>query len=181
MFVFGHAGLSVLGYHLLGAGRTNASCLTRPFQLAAVVFFALLPDLVDKPLTLWALHDAISTRWFGHTLGFSLLVCTTAYFFLPSLKNWVWACPGHLLLDGMWRSPHTLLFPLLGWEMDPGTDPNISFWELLTGNIRRLLTEPDTAIPELAGLLILSVAVAHVGLWYWSQGRAPQSLARPHR
>ncbi|MGQ9857282.1 MAG: metal-dependent hydrolase [Thermodesulfobacteriota bacterium] len=172
MFVFGHAGLSLMFYHLLGRGGTNHSPLARPSQVGAVIFFALLPDLLDKPVTLWLLQDATSTRWLGHSLVFSVSVCAAVHFLWPSLRRWVWACPGHLLLDAMWRSPHTLMFPLLGWEMDPGTDPNISFWDLITGNLSRLLTEPQNSIPEIAGLVFLTAVLARLGLWYLAQPRS---------
>lgn len=147
-------------------------------QMAAILFFSILPDLLDKPLTLWFCEGALSTRWVGHTMAFSLLVCAAVYFLVPSLKTWVWACPGHLLLDSMWRSPRTLLFPLLGWEMDPGSDPRISFWDFLSSSIHRVLSEPELVLPELLGLLVLLMALIRLKGVFLGRSRVAQSFPR---
>ncbi len=178
MFIFGHAGLTLMGYQLWER-KSKGSYTTSAPQLAAILFFSLLPDLLDKPLTLWWLQGAVSTRWLGHTLAFSLLVCGAVYLFIPTLKKSVWACPGHLLLDGMWRSPHTLLFPMLGWEMDPGSDPGISFWEFITSSIHRLLGEPELVLPELLGLLVLLLGFTRLGVSFLGRGRLAQGVPKP--
>jgi hypothetical protein len=177
MFIFGHAGLTLMGYQVLWRKRAGSPPIGMP-QLTAILFFSLLPDLLDKPLTLWFFQEAVSTRWVGHTMAFSLMVCAAVYFFIPSLKKWVWACPGHLLLDGMWRSPHTLFFPILGWEMDPGSDPRISFWEFLTSSIHRVVSEPELVLPELLGLLVLLLALFRLKAFFPGRARVAQSLPR---
>jgi hypothetical protein len=178
VFIFGHAGLTLMGYQLFNRGRTSSSPLGAS-QLGALVLFALLPDILDKPLTLWFVPEAVSTRWLGHTMAFSVLVCSAAHLFAPSLKNLAWACPGHLLLDGMWRSPHTLFFPLLGWEMDPGSDPSVSLWDLLASSISRLLHEPGLIFPELLGLMVLLLALLRLCWTHMGRARVPQGLHRP--
>lgn len=179
MFIFGHAGLTLMGYQILWRRKAGSHSLG-PSQLAAILFFSLLPDLLDKPLTLLFFQGAVSTRWLGHTLGFSILVCGAVYLLIPSLKKWVWACPGHLLLDSMWMSPRTLLFPLLGWEMDPGSDPGISFWDFLTSCIHRVLSEPELVLPELLGLLILSWTLIRLKAAFLGRGRVlPESSPAP--
>lgn len=177
MFIFGHAGLSLMGYQVLWRKKTGSYTMGTA-QVAAILFFSLLPDLLDKPLTLWFFQEAVSTRWLGHTMAFSLLVCAAVYLFVPSQKKWVWACPGHLLLDRMWESPHTLLFPLLGWEMDPGSDPKISFWEFLTSSMHRLLSEPELVLPELLGLLVLLLALIRLKALFPGRDRVAQGLPR---
>lgn len=177
MFIFAHAGLTLMGYQILGRKIKQMRALAPP-QMAAVLFFSLLPDLLDKPLTFWFIQEAVSSRWLGHTMAFSLLVCAVVYFLCPSLKTWVWACPGHLLLDSMWRYPHTLLFPLLGWEMDPGSDPRISFWDFLASSIHRILSEPELVLPELLGLVFLLMALVRLKTFFPGRGRVAQSLSR---
>ncbi len=177
MFIFGHAGLTLMGYQILGRKNSGLYPARLP-QLGAVLFFSLLPDLLDKPLTMWLVQGAVSTRWLGHTLAFSILVCLAVYLLIPSWKKYVWSCPGHLLLDGMWRSPHTLFFPVLGWEMDPGSNPETSFWELIASSIHRVMSEPELILPELLGLLVLSWALGRMGITFRDRARVVQDLPR---
>lgn len=160
MFVFAHAGISLFVYHGTSLIRANGSPFENSARILAVAFFALLPDLVDKPLTLWIVPHPVSTRWVAHTLLFSLITCSLVYRFLPALRDWVWACPGHLVLDSMWESPHTLFFPFLGLKWDSGSEPPFSIFELLMGSLNRLLVDPEMAIWELTGLVVLIFAFA---------------------
>lgn len=171
LFVFGHVGLSFLGYHLWGFSRGGGAFPKGPGAYVLLAFFSLLPDIVDKPLALWVVPELDTTRWMGHTLAFSALVCAIVWRFLPDLLIFSLACPGHLLLDSMWRSPHTLLFPLLGFKWDPGTDPNISLWELLGGNLRRIFSEPHLALPEIIGLAVILVIGARLSWLALARGR----------
>lgn len=86
--------------------------------LAAVVFCALLPDLVDKPIFYLALVPTETGRVWGHTLIFSLLWCLACRRWIKPLWPWALATPGHLVLDAMWERPHTLFWPLLGNHFD---------------------------------------------------------------
>lgn len=60
-------------------------------------------------------------RLFGHSLLFSLVLCSVAYFILPGLWPWALAVPVHLAMDGMWIYPKTLLWPTAGldWDTSP--------------------------------------------------------------
>ncbi|MFL5420199.1 MAG: metal-dependent hydrolase [Myxococcales bacterium] len=120
MFVFGHAGI----------GTAIASpCVPRDGRTLRFLFLGtLLPDLVDKPLY-YALSFATgrtsadlglisSTRTFGHTLLFCLLL----YLFLPR-RDGVPLAAGmitHLFLDEM-GDVFTLFFPQPG-PPRPGPD-----------------------------------------------------------
>ena len=61
-----------------------------------------------------------------------------------------------LLGKGIWNILRTLLFPLLGWRMDPGFSQDLSFWELLRWNIYLYSSHWGLLIPELAGLAYLA-------------------------
>ncbi|NYZ75121.1 hypothetical protein H0O03_02560, partial [Candidatus Micrarchaeota archaeon] len=91
------------------------------FPLVATAFFALLPDLVDKPLFLLGL--APSSRFIAHTIFFGLVVAAILLMVLPKqtrlpiaaaalLGSW-----SHLLLDV--NGPLPLFFPLLSYVFPP--------------------------------------------------------------
>jgi hypothetical protein len=110
MFFFGHVGCTVAGVRAVDPEA----------DLRAPVLFALLPDLLDKPMALLLPHIVHgNTRNFGHSLAGAALVFALIYvarrrFCQPLL---LWACyAGHLLLDRMWLEPGPtiLLWPYLG-------------------------------------------------------------------
>ena len=75
---------------------------------------ALLPDLVDKPLTLTLMSGAGTSQGPGHTLlGQALLTAVTAQV-KPALLPYALISNSHLLADQMWKYPRTLLFPFSG-------------------------------------------------------------------
>lgn len=87
-----------------------------------VLLGSVLPDIIDKPIYL-ALHllgnNTISSKLFGHTLGFSALVIIFGYIYSKINHNKNLFILGicsliHLILDGMWEIPSTLLYPLYG-------------------------------------------------------------------
>lgn len=86
---------------------------------------ALAPDLVDVPLAmvLGFPHDA--HRLWGHTLaaaGLVMAVVLLARRRGRPRKPWMALSVGvflHLLLDGMWALPETLLWPFLGVAFTP--------------------------------------------------------------
>lgn len=110
MLVFGHVGFTIAGVR---AVEPDA-------DLRAPAFFAVLPDLLDKPAAFLLPHLVHgNTRNFGHSLAGAALVLAVIYtirrrFCQPLL---LWACyAGHFLLDRMWLEPGPtiLLWPYLG-------------------------------------------------------------------
>ncbi len=156
MFLFGHAGLTLLGKGTWNCLRKKEALWNRPREVVLVIAFSLLPDLVDKPLSLWLWPDPPSTRLIGHALAFWIIFWGGLQTFAPRIARWTWVPLLHLFLDQMWQSPHTLLFPLLGWQMDPGFSQELSFWELLRWNIYLYSSHWGLLIPELAGLAYLA-------------------------
>ncbi len=131
MYIFGHSGLT------LAAARA----LDREADPRWAVLLALAPDLIDKPVRL-LLPSLVnhSTRGFGHTLLFSLVVLAAllAWKRRPKPALVLWACyAGHFLCDSMWRedNPVILLWPLLGDFPRPVRGPFLSgimLWVVVT-------------------------------------------------
>ncbi|MFQ6012490.1 MAG: metal-dependent hydrolase [Thermoplasmata archaeon] len=126
MFLLGHLGLTLA--LVVGARRRFVDLRVDYRVLLAA---ALLPDLIDKPLSL---AFGIGGRSYGHTLLFA--VTLTGLFLLA--RSWpVIRRPGtigaaallplaigtwtHLLLDRMWALPEILFWPFLGFAfpVDP--------------------------------------------------------------
>jgi len=103
---------------MLGAGFAARPRVLEMAILVQIVFWSILPDLLDKPIFLLGLAPAMTGRLWGHTLLASTLCCLLCRFRLPSAWPWVLAMPGHLVLDGLWRRPHTLFWPFLGQRFD---------------------------------------------------------------
>jgi hypothetical protein len=75
---------------------------------------ALLPDLIDKPLTLTLMSSSGTSQGPGHTLlGQALLTAATARLRAEWLP-YALISSSHLLADQMWKYPRTLLFPFSG-------------------------------------------------------------------
>lgn len=75
---------------------------------------ALLPDLIDKPLTLTLMSSSGTSQGPGHTLlGQALFTAATARF-RPEWLPYALISSSHLLADQMWKYPRTLLFPFSG-------------------------------------------------------------------
>jgi len=169
MFIGGHVGLSV--GMLVGWRRfTGASA---HFRLIPLAVFALLPDLLDKPLGLIYM-DLGTRRLAAHSLLFSAHIVLSVRRFLPRFALYAWFTPLHLFLDSMWNYPHTLLFPFLGLRFDPDLIfPSFASW--LDMVFWRVLHSPETLVPEIAGTLVLA-------LHFWrraERGHPPAGHAPP--
>lgn len=75
---------------------------------------ALLPDLIDKPLTLTVMSGSGTSQGPSHTLlGQALLTAATVRL-KPQWLPYALVANTHLLADQMWKYPRTLLFPIAG-------------------------------------------------------------------
>jgi inner membrane protein len=136
--------------------------LTRNIDVRWLMVGALLPDIMDKPLSL--LHFG-SGRSIAHTLLF-LLVFVTAGLFLFLWRKWktvLVLAAGiftHLILDSMWKEPNTLFWPFRGAHFSAGNPSAwISLWEkLITQN-------PAVYTGEIIGFVI----VIWFGWWLWKR------------
>jgi inner membrane protein len=131
--------------------------LVKQIDVRVLLIGSLLPDIVDKPVGLYLFRDTFGNgRIFCHTLLF-LLVITIAGVYMYRRRDKVWLLVlsfgtlAHLILDQMWLTPRTLLWPLYGIRFE---SEDVSEWyhNLLHG----LLVNPGTYVPELVGGVILA-------------------------
>jgi len=119
-----------------------------------VLLGSLLPDIIDKPLWLFAAsHISPSGRGYAHTLLFNLALFICGLILIRYRKSWlliISLCSFmHLIFDQLWNSPVVLLWPLLGQfprQETAGWLPNI---------IQALFSYPSVYIPEIIGLVIV--------------------------
>ena len=134
-----------------GEDAPRRSSIADAIDYRLVALGALLPDLIDKPLS-WFLIDNGHT--FGHTLLFALTILLPGLYLLvsrnePRLLAVGVAVLSHLAGDPVTHAPGTLLWPLLGTSFAQVT---------LLGTRATIITE--TA----AGLILLCAA-------YWQHRR----------
>jgi inner membrane protein len=117
---------------------------------------SMLPDIVDKPIGLYLFRDTFSTgRLFCHTLLFLILITIAgAYLYKVRGRFWLLVLAFgtfiHLILDQMWLSSRTFLWPFLGFAFER---EDITDW---TGKmLRALYTDPSVYLPEFIGAVIL--------------------------
>src|SRR5437667_9747984 len=106
MFLLGHLGIG-LGLAWLLSWKSP----TR-IDYRWVLFGAMLPDLIDKPLGFLA---GLDSRLWAHT--FLFLFAILALSFVPSLRGLRpvgFGVATHLLLDLIWNQPPSVLYPAYG-------------------------------------------------------------------
>lgn len=129
----------MLLYHVAGALLLFRYIFRDPkVDVRFLVLGALLPNLIDKPLgTIFAPDFFGADRLVGHSLLFAtlLMVVTLLATRRGRRRRALMAVAIgsflHLVLDGMWTSTETFLWPLFGTNFEPGMQP---FWsaELFT-------------------------------------------------
>jgi hypothetical protein len=147
------------------------------YRVAALA--ALLPDLIDKPLSLLVFTDSKSSQGLAHTLLVHLLV--SLIIFVWWRKGFVYALAfnAHLLADRIWRYPRTLFFPFLGWQFEPWRFMGSP--EAMLDAYAEVVTYPLIIALESIGLVILAWLVVTYHLYRWENllaflvsGRLPQ-------
>lgn len=196
MLLFAHTGIT-LGTALTGSqflpptnnpplvapmpnrlNRFLLSSLQRLSRIADIRFLLLgsiLPDIIDKPLGLWALKDLIgSGRAFAHTLLFLLIIALAGWLIYRRRKStWLlvisFGVVIHLVLDSMWKTPQTLFWPLYGIQLPK---EQIVFLPWITGMLNGLIADPMELILEILGFLILLWS----GYVIWRSGKMARFL-----
>jgi hypothetical protein len=147
------------------------------YRVAALA--ALLPDLIDKPLSLLVFTDSKSSQGLAHTLLVHLLI--SLIIFVWWRKGFVYALAfnAHLLADRIWRYPRTLFFPFLGWQFEPWRFMGSP--EAMLDAYAEVVTYPLIIALESIGLVILAWLVVTYHLYRWENllaflvsGRLPQ-------
>jgi hypothetical protein len=132
---------------------------------------SLLPDLIDKPLSLSVLANSGTSQGMAHTLlgqiALTWLVARTRPQWLP----YALVSNSHLLADQMWKYPRTLFFPFSG---------QLDSWKFMgtpaamLDAYAEILTRPAILAVEAVGLGLLAW-MAHRGGLY-RKGRLKQFL-----
>ena len=123
--------------------------LAEQIDYRLVMFGALLPDLIDKPLG-WVLfrdHFDANGHLYGHTGLFALMLLLPGIYLVarrndPRLLSIAVAVISHFVVDPVNHSPGTLFWPLLGTDF-----PEVTF-----------LGDTLTRLSEAAGGLIMAFA-----------------------
>ncbi len=142
---------------------------------------SLLPDIVDKPIGHLFLRGMYGNGYlYGHTLLFALVVSFVGLVSLRAGRTGkailllAFGIFMHLILDGLWRDSHVLLWPLFGFAFE--RVPSVPFWKWLWGLILELPEKPWGAIPEMIG--------AVVTIWFvwllWRKGRLRSFFLKGH-
>ena len=130
--------------------------LARQMDYRLILVGSLLPDIIDKPIGALLFRDFFSnSRIFSHTLLFLLILSlAAAYFYNRRGTTWLLALSFgifmHLILDQMWLTPQTLLWPIYGWAFER---IDLSHW--MQDIFYALRTYPAVYISELIGAAIL--------------------------
>ena len=98
--------------------------LANRIDIRLLLIGSLLPDIIDKPVGQFFFRDTFSNgRIFCHTLLFLILISLGGlYLYYNRKKTWLLVLSfgtfTHLILDAMWRTPRTLLWPLYGLSFE---------------------------------------------------------------
>ena len=102
---------------------TRHSSIADAIDYRLVALGALLPDLIDKPLSWFIIGDALNNNGhlFGHTLLFALTMLLPGLYLLvsrndPRLLAVAVAVLSHFAGDPVTHAPRILLWPLFGVE-----------------------------------------------------------------
>jgi len=147
MLPFGH-----VAYTWAALARLQSQGKATGIDYRGAALAALLPDLVDKPLTLTLMSSFGTSQGPGHTLLGQILLTAVAARFRPEWLPYALISNSHLLADQMWKYPRTLLFPFLGrfdsWKF-MGTP------SAMLDAYAEIATRPAIVTVEAAGLLLL--------------------------
>ena len=130
--------------------------LVKRIDIRLLLIGSLLPDIIDKPIGHLLFKESLSNgRIFSHTLLFLILLTLWGLFFNRRYgKTWFLSLSFgtfvHLILDQIWHTPKTLLWPILGLSFEK---LELTGW--IEGIWHALLTDPAIYIPELIGLFVL--------------------------
>ncbi len=134
--------------------------LANRMDIRFLLIGSLLPDIIDKPIGVYFFRETFSNgRIFSHTLLFFVLITIVGFLINKySGKTWGLALSFgtlfHLILDEMWLTPQTLLWPLYGFGFDKY---EIANW--LVNILHGLLEKPKLYVPEIIGFVVLMLFI----------------------
>jgi hypothetical protein len=157
MMPLGHVAYTWAALTLLQSHRRTQEIDYRGAALAA-----LLPDLIDKPLSLTLMSRSGTSQGLSHTLLAHVLLTWTVARVKPSWLPYALIANSHLIADQMWKYPRTLLFPISG---------RLDFWRFMgtptamLNAYAEIATRPSILFVEAVGLLFMAWVV-HKGRLY---------------
>jgi len=147
------------------------------YRLAALA--ALLPDLIDKPLSLLVFTNSKTSQGLAHSLLIHLLVSLIVLVWWRKGFVYALAFNAHLLADRIWLYPRTLFFPFLGWQFEPWRFMGSP--EAMLDAYTEIVKYPLIITLESIGLVILAWLVVTYHLYrrenlmaFLASGRLPQ-------
>ena len=126
------------------------------FNYWLVALGAVLPDLIDKPLGIWAPEIVNNSfRSVGHSLPFAALSIVVVWILTrrrgpAPAAGFALAMGAHLVFDRMWETPRAFLWPFLGWSFPEGTVP-LGFW------LNAHFVHPTTRPHDVLGIAVLAI------------------------
>ena len=121
---------------------------------------ALIPDLVDKPLSLTLMADSGTSQGLAHTLVVHAAATGCLARAQSSLLPYAYIMNSHLAADQMWKYPRTLLYPF-SREFD--TWRFMGTPSAMLSAYAEIVTRPAILAVEVLGLLLLA--------WVFRKGR----------
>jgi hypothetical protein len=146
------------GAYLLGL-LWNRAFAGRRVHLGFATAAGLLPDLIDKPISVFLPGWDHHTRGIAHSLLFLILLFALVRRDEAG-RGLVLGAASHLALDTPWEYPETFLWPLLGPDFHTGGDFSLQ-------SISQHLSRGVTIGGEFLGALVLFGAV----LWEFLKAR----------
>jgi len=133
---------------------------------------AVAPDLIDKPLAVFAFPDSHAALLYGHTLVLHMAVWTAVAARGRMRRGipYLLALSGHLVADRMWGHMSTLLWPFRGLQFHQWKDVG-SPKAFLRAYADIILHEPKLLAFEAAGLALLACVIADRQLYRKSERR----------
>ena len=140
--------------------------LANRIDIRILLIGSLLPDIVDKAVGYFFFRDTFSNgQIFCHTLLF-LIVITLGGLYLYWSRHRTWLLTlsfgtfTHLILDGMWLTPQTLLWPLYGFSFE-----KLGFidWMLILVYIFEGLMSYN---PEYVGVAVVEFVGVVIVVWF---------------
>ena len=146
--------------------RLGLDSLSRFLDIRILMIGALVPDIIDKPLSFLGFGNG---RSITHTLIVFLIVLSIALFLYASKKKtWLLAISfgmfTHLILNSMWATPQTLFWPFHGWSF-PAANHKIGLGQI-SAWWNMLLTNPRLDVSEAIGFLIVT---AFIGILFYEK------------
>lgn len=154
MLPFGH-----IAYTWAALAGAQTYGLLHSIDYRAAALAALLPDVVDKPLSLTVLANSGTSQGLSHTLLGQALVTLAVFRLRPAWLPYALVSNSHLIADQMWNYPRTLFFPFSG---------RLDSWKYM-GTPTAMLS----AYAEIASRRgIILVEVMGIALLSWTLGKA---------